>query len=516
MERPVERIIIVGGGTAGWLAAAYLAARSPKLAARPPSITLIEAPDIPTVGVGEGSWPTLRETLATIGIGEAEFLLACDGSFKQGSRFDGWRDGGADDRYLHPFSPPPPLDPNELVAAWRGEAPDMPFAAAVTAQAEACARDLAPRQRAMPDYAGALNYGYHLDAVKFAALLAHHAVDRLGVRHVADQVIAVEPDDEGYIAAVTTRDHGRIEGDLFIDCTGHAALLISGHFGVDWVERGDVLFNDRALAVQVPVAGISPIASQTIGTAHEAGWLWDIGLPTRRGVGCVYSSKFTDDARAEAILRDYLMRTAPDIDQSSLAPRRLAFPTGHRDQFWKGNCLAIGLAAGFIEPLEASAIVLAELSLRALADNFPASCETMPIHARRFNARFRERWDRIIDFLKLHYLLSRRPEPYWQAHRAAASVPAHLADLVRLWRDQPPSPGDFPLVDEMFPAASYQYVYYGMGGAVPDLMYRRGAPLDRSIRERSRSLAAALPTNRAYLDALRSAVTPQSQKVPAA
>lgn len=515
MDRPVERIIIVGGGTAGWLSAATLAARRSKLAVLAPSITLIEAPDIPTVGVGEGTWPTMRETLAQIGIGESEFLLACDGSFKQGSRFDAWRDGSAGDSYLHPFTAPPPRDPSEMVQAWYDGGGAIPFAFAVTAQAEMCARDLAPRQRAMPDFAGALNYGYHLDAVKLAALLKRHAVDRLGVRHLADQVVVVESDDGGDIAAVTTRDHGRIEGDLFIDCTGHAALLIGGHFGAGWIDRSDILFNDRALAVQLPVAPGSPIASQTIGTAHEAGWLWDIGLPTRRGVGCVYSSRFTDDARAEAILHDYVEQTSPGFDPATLSPRRLSFPTGHRDQFWKGNCLAIGLAAGFIEPLEASAIVLAELSLRALAENFPASRAAMKLHARRFNTRLRERWDRIIDFLKLHYLLSQRHEAYWRAHRAPASVPAHLADLLLLWRDQPPSPGDFPLLDEMFPAASYQYVYYGMGGAAPNLTHRRGAPLDRSIGERARSLAAALPTNRAYLDALRNVATSQPQKVPA-
>ena len=503
---PVQRVVIIGGGTAGWLAAAVLAARFPAESANAKTITLIESPDIATVGVGEGTWPTMRETLAEIGIAEAEFLLACDGSFKQGSRFDGWRDGGNGDSYLHPFTPPPPRNPSELVQAWQDGGSAMPFASAVTAQAETCARGLAPRQRAMPDYAGALNYGYHLDAVKLAALLRRHAVDRLGVRHLADQVTAVEPDDEGDIAAAITRAHGRIEGELFIDCTGHAALLIGGHCGAGWIDRGNILFNDRALAVQVPVEPGSPIASQTIGTAHEAGWLWDIGLPTRRGIGCVYSSRFTDDARAEVILRDYVTRTARGIDPSALAPRRLTFPTGHRDQFWKGNCLAIGLAAGFIEPLEASAIVLIELSLRTLADNFPASRAAMPIHARRFNALFRERWDRIVEFLKLHYLLSRRTEPYWLAHRDPASIPPRLADLVELWRDQPPSAYDFPLAEEMFPAASYQYVYYGMGGtnaAVRSASRAGPASLDPAVRQRARALVAAMPTNRAYLDAVR-------------
>lgn len=509
---PVQRVVIIGGGTAGWLAAAVLASRFPAGSASAKSITLIESPDIATIGVGEGTWPTMRATLAGIGISEGEFLSACDGSFKQGSRFDGWRDGADGDSYLHPFTPPPAMEPRALVVAWQRDAGGAPFASAMTPQAELCALGLAPRQRPMPGYAGAVNYGYHLDAAKLAALLARHAVNRLGVTHIQDRVDGVESQDGGDIAAVLTPDHGRVAGDLFVDCTGHAALLIGGHHGVAWVDRGGMLFNDRALAVQVPVPAGSPIASQTIGTAHEAGWLWDIGLPTRRGIGCVYSSRFLDDDRAEAILRAYVGRAMPHADQTSLTPRKLAFPTGHRERFWAGNCIAIGLAAGFIEPLEASAIVLIELSLQALADNFPASHEALPIHARRFNSLFRERWDRIVDFLKLHYLLSERTEPYWLAHRDPANLPPRLAELVQLWREQPPSAYDFPLAEEMFPAASYQYVYYGMGGATAIASGAEAATLDPAIRQRARTLAAAMPTNRTYLDALRAA-SPSTQEV---
>src|SRR3546814_215264 len=173
----------------------------------------------------------------------------------------------------------------ELLAAWRSGAPDLSFAAAMTPQAHVCDLELAPRQRAMPDYQGAANYAYHLDAGKFAALLARHAVQKLGVRHIPDHVTGVDPDGAGGIASVATRQNGAIEGDLFIDCTGHASLLIGGHMGVEWIDRGDTLFNDRALAAQVPVAPGSPIASQTVSTAHEAGWIWDIGLPDRRGIG---------------------------------------------------------------------------------------------------------------------------------------------------------------------------------------------------------------------------------------
>ncbi|NJC33042.1 hypothetical protein GGR88_000516 [Sphingomonas jejuensis] len=513
-SRPVRRVVIVGGGTAGWLAACVIAARIDKALADPLTVTIIESPDIPTIGVGEGTWPTMRRTLERIGIAESDFLLACDASFKQGSRFIGWRTGAAGDSYLHPFTPPPEADPQAVVQDWAARA-DGPFADHATTQARICRDHLAPRQRAMPDYSGALNYGYHLDAGKLAALLTRRA-QALGVRHLRDHVLAVERTPDGDIAGVVLRDAGAVSGDLFIDCTGHAAMLIGGALDVPFVDRRDILPNDRALAAQVPVAADSMIASQTDATAHRAGWIWDIGLPTRRGIGCVYASAFMDDDEAAEVLAAYIAQAVPGSTISPAAFRRLAFRSGHRARFWERNCLALGLSAGFLEPLEASAIVLIELSLDALLDDFPPDRETMAIQADRFNALFRERWDRIVEFLKLHYVLSERSEPYWLAHRTADSVPPRLAAMMRLWRHRAPSRRDLPLAEELFPAASYQYVLYGMGfpPPPPPLVRPEGqgaaGRLLRQVAERGRGLAASLPTNRAYLDALRAATAPAS------
>lgn len=500
MDTSVQQVVIVGGGTAGWLSACVLAARRPDLA-----ITLVEAPDIPAIGVGEGTWPTMRQTLATIGIEEADFLRECDASFKQGSLFAGWVSGAPDDRYLHPFSPPPPDDMRDLLAAWRAHGIDVAFAAAMTPQAAICDRSLAPRHPAMPGFAGTVNYAYHLDAGKFAQLLARHAVNRLGVRRIAAEVTGVVAQEGGDIAALNLLDGAPIEGDLFIDCSGQASLLIGGHFGVEWIDRSDISFNDRALAVQVPTEAGSTIASQTVGTAHAAGWIWDIALPTRRGIGCVYAARFMTDAEADAVLRDYIAEQIRDVDVTRLTPRALSFRTGYRARFWQNNCIAIGLSAGFIEPLEASAIVMIELSLRALADNFPASRAAMDIHARRFDALFHYRWERIVDFLKLHYVLSERDEPYWKAQRDPATIPLRLAEQLVLWRDQPPSVWDFPQIDEVFSAASQQYVLYGMRPG--ETASASGGRSDSAVRlaeisDRARALVAALPTNRTYLAAL--------------
>lgn len=507
MDRPVADIVIVGGGTAGWLAACLIAARTGSGGAHPISVTLVESPDVSTIGVGEGTWPTMRHTLELIGISETEFLLACDASFKQGSRFDGWRTGAADESYLHPFTAPLDGDARDVVAAWAEDG--RRFADAVCVQSEICRWDLTPRQREMPDYSGSLDYAYHLDAGKFAKLLMRHATERLNVRHIRDHVVAIDAAEDGDIVALRTRASGLVAGDLFLDCSGHASLLIGGHYDVGTVDRGGELFNDRALAVQVPVGERSAIASQTIATAHAAGWIWDIGLPTRRGIGCVYSSAHLgDDAAADTLTR-YLQATAPDA--GDLPFRQLTFQSRHRERFWERNCLAIGLSAGFLEPLEASAIVLIELSLDALLNDFPVTRGVMDVHAMRFNALFRNRWDRIVEFLKLHYVLSVRDEPYWRDHRNPGSIPPRLTELLRVWRDQPPSLVDLSMIGEMFPASSYQYILYGTGFPPPP----RGAnvletrqrvnKLLADVDQRRRTLVANLPTNRAYLEALRQA-----------
>ncbi|GAA3268552.1 hypothetical protein GCM10020258_40070 [Sphingomonas yabuuchiae] len=232
---------------------------------------------------------------------------------------------------------------------------------------------------------------------------------------------------------------------------------------METVDASSILFNDQALAVQLPVAPGSPVASQTVATAHGAGWIWDIGLPTRRGIGCVYASAFMSDDEAEGVLAEYCRRISGD----SPAPRRLTFRSAYRSRPWTANCLAIGQSAGFMEPLEASAIVMIELALDALLDDFAVDTGLMTIQARRFNALATYRWERIVDFLKLHYVLSRRDEPYWRAHRDPATIPDRLAEMLALWRYRSPSALDLPMQDELFPAASYRYILRGMGFPAP-------------------------------------------------
>ena len=499
MSKPIEHVVVVGGGSAGWLTAAVLAAEHPRL-----SVTLVESPGVPPIGVGEGTWPSMRETLQRIGVSEAAFFRECDAAFKQGSRFDRWVDGGDADIYFHPFSLPQGYGEANLAAAWQRGHRDVPFADLVSYQPHLCREGRAPKQPQTPEYAGVANYGYHLDAGKFGAFLQKHCVDHLRVRHVLAHVVDIMSSEAGDIAALRTREAGVVEGDLFVDCTGMASLLLGRHYGVPFVSRRDVLFNDRALAVQVPYpAADTPIASQTTSTAQSCGWIWDIGLPARRGVGLVYSSAHCSDDEAERTLRAYLG------DAEIPTPRRIAFDPGYRARFWERNVVAIGLSAGFIEPLEASALALVELSAAWLADDLPATRAQMDTIAARFNDAFTYRWERIIDFLKLHYVLSKRTDSaYWLDHRAAHTQSPRLRELLALWRTRTPSRRDFPRIEEIFPSASWQYILYGMGFR-PELATRasdRPEAADQYFREAARLTARMLPllpANRDMLDHIR-------------
>ena len=506
MDDAVRKIVIVGGGSAGWLTAAVIAAEHPAASGAGLEVTLLESPDVGTIGVGEGTWPTMRDTLRRIGVTETAFLRECDASFKQGTKFERWASGREDDYYYHPFVLPQGYTETNLVAGWLKRHADVPFADLVSFQPHLCARGKAPKQAGTPEYAAVANYAYHLDAGKFGQFLRKHCTERLGVRHLLDHVVGIDSRDNGDIAALRTKAHGSLAGDLFIDCTGLQSLLLGQQLGVAFRSQQHVLFNDAALAVQVPYADdTSAIASQTLSTAQTSGWIWDIGLPTRRGVGHVYSSSHTSDDEAERELREYLERTSGA--NGAISPRKISFTPGYREKFWQGNCLAIGLSAGFIEPLEASALVLVELSAAMLSDNLPRTRATMDIAARRFNDSFTYRWERVIDFLKMHYALTRRTDtPFWRDNHRAESIPERLGEQLALWRYQPPSRYDFFRVEEVFPSASWQYVLYGMGFRPgPGAMTRRSDDADRAdgyFREAAAltgKMLAALPSNRELL-----------------
>ena len=511
--RPIQNIVILGGGSAGWLTAGLLAAEYQREGPGGIQVTVIESPDIPIIGVGEGTWPSMRATLQKIGLSETRLFRECDAAFKQGAKFARWVNGEASDYYYHPLVLPHGFYDADMVSPWlAGREADegaASFADALCCQSHLCERGLAPKQISTPEYASVANYAYHLDAVKLGKALQQHCVGELGVRHILDTVTEVRAQPDGDIAALATAANGDIAGDLFVDCSGLRSLLLGGHFKVGFESKQQVLFNDSAIAAQCPYPQAdAPMASQTISTAHRAGWIWDIGLPTRKGLGIVYASDYMDDDEAARTLLAYAAGSIGEKAAQELKTRKIAINPGHRSSFWHRNCLAIGLSAGFLEPLEASALVLVESAAAMLAEDLPATRAVMDLAAERFNRRMHYYWETIIDFLKLHYVLSRRDDSdYWRDHRAAATASERLNGSLALWRTQIPNRYDFPLSQEMFPAASWHYVLYGMGFKTdlgnralrPDKVAKAKELMDENRRITARYLAA-LPPNRELVD----------------
>lgn len=513
MYRPVRKIVIIGGGTAGWLTAGVLASHYKSDNTEGLSVVLVESPDVATIGVGEGTWPSMRTTLQKMGVSETDFIRECDVSLKQGSRFDNWVTG-ASDYYYHPFSLPQGFGEFNLVNYWQAIRDKISFADAVSQQGQLCDRGLAAKQIATPEFAFNVNYGYHLDAGKFAAFLQKHCVEKLGVTHILDHVIDVNSRPNSDIESVSTEGNGTVAGDLFIDCTGFASILIGKHFNVPFKSVSDTLFNDTALAMQVPYKSEKdPIASHTLSTAQSAGWIWNIGLPTRRGIGHVYSSKYISDEGAERELREYVAPIVGRSQAEQLSVRKIPINSGHRTEFWHRNCVAIGLSAGFVEPLEASALVLVESSAKFIAQQLPENADLMPLLAKRFNQKFNNHWERIVDFLKLHYLLNQRNDDgYWQANRNIDSVPTTLQESLTLWRHQPPWLDDAPHFDDLFSSASFQYVMYGMGFVTKQsqvVLRDENANRDKANSlfmansKRTSQLLSTLPSNRDLLDKIQ-------------
>jgi tryptophan halogenase len=338
----------------------------------------------------------------------------------------------------------------------------------------------APKHATDADYQAPMNHAYHFDAAAFAATLAEHG-QGLGVKRHLATVERTELDERGNIARVVTTELGALTADLYVDCTGLRGSLIGGAMRSAFRSRRDVLFVDRAVALQVPYpAPDTPILPYTRATAKSAGWIWDIGLQKRRGIGHVYSSRHMDATQAEEIARRYV---GPSAD--GLEALHLKFETGYRPEHWRKNCVAVGLAGGFVEPLESTGIALVELAVCMLTHLFPADHDDMERTARKFNEMMVARYERIIDFIKMHYCLSqRRDSAFWIDNANPASIPQTLRDRLQLWQRRPPHRLDFVTDLEMFMPASWQYVLYGMEFKT-DLEHARSAypQMDEARRE---------------------------------
>ncbi len=497
-DRRIRDVVIVGGGSAGWMAAAALANGLGLGKGSTARITLIESQEIGIVGVGEATIPPIRLFNQQLGLSESEFVAATQGSFKLGIQFVNW--GWQGNRYFHPFgSHGTDFDAVPLHHWWAkahasGEAPAL--------DEHSMAWGLAKAGRFLPPtrdprlVQSTHDYAYHFDAMLYGRFLRAHG-EKLGVRRIEGQVLSAEIDgNSGHVREVVLADGVRVAADLFIDCSGFRALLIEGALDAGFEDWSHWLPCDRAIAV--PTENSADFTPYTRSIAHKAGWQWRIPLQHRTGNGHVFCSALLGEEEARDILLAH-------VDGKPLAePRLLTFKAGRR-QAWRGNVVAIGLAAGFLEPLESTSLHLIQTGITRLLALFPDR-DFAPHVRDEYNRTTQTEWERIRDFLILHYHLNRRTDGELWRHAAQQAVPDNLANRIAQFASHGRLVSDGY---ELFQNPNWLAVHVGQGNLPrsPDpLVAHRaqfvpGAKRLAQLRDAITSVAAEAPTHADWIAA---------------
>ncbi|UZJ44475.1 tryptophan 7-halogenase [Marinimicrobium sp. C6131] len=496
----VSDVVIVGGGSSGWMCAAAIA----RMAAPGLSITLVESEDIGVIGVGEATIPPLIEFNEFLGLNENEFLSECGGTFKVGIEFVDWLNVG--ERYFHPFGffgrDTPEFAFHQLwlrlrALSAKGVAP--PDAAGDITQYNLCAMAarlgrFSPPQGGVDTILSTMRHAYHFDSRRYGQLLRRYAEQR-GVRRVEGLIEGVQRDpDQGEIRSLTLRNGEVLEGDLFIDCSGFKSLLIEGAMGSDFVDWSRYLPCDRALAM--PTTGSGMADPYTRATADRGGWRWRIPLQERMGNGYVYASAFVSEDEVHR-------RLVEGAEGEALAdPRPLSFRTGHRRTFWEKNCVAIGLSGGFIEPLESTSIHLTQMGIQRLLNLWPGRGFN-DAEIAHYNRVMADDYERIRDFIVLHYSATNRRDTEFWRYVGDMEIPDTLAEKLEIFRG---SGRIIPSPEDLFTPHSWLAVMLGQGitprayDALVDRVPERALIQNmRHLKEAVAKTAAALPSHGDYI-----------------
>jgi 2-polyprenyl-6-methoxyphenol hydroxylase-like FAD-dependent oxidoreductase len=418
------RICIVGGGTAGWMAANLFAHQ---WSGQQLEIVLVESPEIGIIGVGEGSTPTLKRFFQILGISDEQWMSRCNATYKLNIRFNDWSPQSGISNYSHPFiSQVDTLTQRAFVVNCRTRRLGLDTH---TYPDDFLLNGILAKQNKGPltpdNFPFRMEYGYHFDAYLLGSFLAERAKQH-GVEHVQAKIVHVERATNGDIAAVITDQQQRISADWFVDCSGFAALLMQQQLGVKFSPYKANLFNDSALVMPTPVQ--EPLPVETTATALSHGWCWRIPLQNRTGNGYVYSSDFIDHEAAERQFRQHLGLL--DAEQEC---RRLRMQVGCLDKQWHQNCVALGLTQGFIEPLEATALHLVQISIELFMEHFEAGNFTRS-QQHAYNQQVAERYARVRDYIVAHYKLNTRTDSdYWQENRNNETLSDSLIQLLEAW-----------------------------------------------------------------------------------
>jgi tryptophan 6-halogenase len=526
-----KSIVIVGGGSSGWMTAAYL-----KKALRGVDITLVEAPHIKSIGVGEATFSTIKLFFDYLGLEEREWMPACNAAYKLAIKFVNWNKAGG--HFYHPFQRYEMIDGYNAAEWWlklkRGEeAFDYScFAIPAICDAKRSPRYLDGRvfdekvqdyfangdrvpNSFLSEHAVQYPYAYHFDAGLLAEYLEGYATQR-GVTRIADEVINVALREDGGISHIVTKEHGEIAADLFVDCTGFRGLLINQALNEPFISFNDVLPNDSAVALQVPVDirtnGMEPY---TTATAMNAGWAWNIPLYGRIGTGYVYCSEFLSKDEAEAEFRRHLGPAADNCRANHIKMR-----IGRSRNSWVKNCVAIGLSSGFVEPLESTGIFFIQHGIEELVHHFPNG-ELDEAVLRSYNKGVADAIDGVKDFLTVHYAASDRDDtPYWKSVHSDLRVPENLRENLDLWKRRLPNAKSVNPAYHGFESYSYSVMLLGLGHqpetSLPALDHmddRNALAAFRAMRERSEYLAATLPSQYDYLTHVRTQPTSREEEM---
>ena len=490
---PLRKVLIVGGGTAGWMAAAAIATVMPNIA-----VELVESDEIGIVGVGEATIPQINLFNASLGITDADMLRETQATYKLGIEFAGWLEEGHS--YLHPFGAfGVPINGVDFWHFWirtGGRVPLHEFNAnSVAAAAGRFAKINPPPPPGSP--LAKLFSAFHFDASLYARLLRRVAEARGATRHEGRIVEATRDAENGMLTGVTLADGRVLTADLYLDCSGFRSLLLGETMGVAYRDWSRWLPCDRALAV--PTERHEEPILYTRATARAAGWTWRIPLQHRTGNGYVYSSAHVSDDEAESTL-------LAAVDGKPLAePRQLRFTAGHREEFWHGNVIALGLAGGFLEPLESTSIHLIQLAISRLLTLMPRSLPA-PGTVAEFNRQSVRDYEGIRDFLLLHYWANQRQEPFWRERRATLPPDQTLEERIALFRETGRITREN---NELFAEASWLAVMLGQGiepaaySPLADLVPEQElADIMAMLRDTTAQAVAKLPTQAEFIRGL--------------
>jgi flavin-dependent dehydrogenase len=515
-----KSVVIVGGGSAGWMTASYLKKAAPSV-----NVTLIESATIKTVGVGEATFSTIKLFFDFLGLDEQDWMPSCNATYKLAIKFANWRQDGA--HFYHPFQRYETVDGYNMGEWWlKLKQGEEPFDQACFSIPALCEAKRSPRffdghvfDEQVQDYFGGGHkpknsflsdhkvqypYAYQFDASLLADFLKRYAMAR-GVRQVIDEVNEVNLGEDGSIDHVVTQSHGSIHGDLFVDCTGFRGLLINKALNEPFISFADSLLCDSAIALQVPADveadGIRPY---TTATAMDHGWAWDIPLYGRVGTGYVYSSAFTTKDEAELTFRRHLGPAADSVPANHIKIR-----VGRCRNSWVKNCVAIGLSSGFVEPLESTGIFFIQHAIEEMISHFPGGTIDEEM-VRSYNRLIAEGIDGVRDFLVLHYCTTERTDnDFWRATKEVA-LSSDLKERLDIWKYRLPNAKNINPTYHGFEFYSYSVMLLGLNyrpqRSLPALDHMddtNALAAFRALRERTNRLVATLPSQLEYLQHLR-------------